>query len=423
MTDSTTQLVFLDFDTFTDKGEIKYSPEQRSEILENIAADYELFDFSFTLTEPTEGDYSTLFFNAGPTGGLAEKIDFRNLDKNDTATINVNGLLDFPDVTVVGLSSFIGAHELGHLQGLRHGDSFAPIEEGLPSTGIPTNLDYLLPYPGPADADETTRRIMASPLSVGQEIPEANEDAFFSERSAVKLAFNEGGTVVNEKRRRNNSIATAQAIEFTSLDVPNTLLSGDNACKDFLVEAVVVTGSVRRAGDVDFFSFEGKAGEHFQFEVLSQVLGFSVDPSAIDASSDSKEGKSPDRATFDPFDSEPMSLDVLASIDSESHRITNPIDPQISIFNSSGNLISYFSDDAFNDDEFETLDSILIDLELLENDTYFIKVNAFSSDDTGEYELFGYKFQEENVDSADAVVAMMRPVVSSASAEPGYGDK
>ncbi len=419
-----TQLVFLDFDTFTDPGEIEYSTTQRSEILENIAADYELFDFSFTLTEPTGGDFSTLFFNAGPTGGLAEKIDFRNLDKNDTATININGLVAPPEVTVVGLSSFIGAHELGHLQGLRHGDSFAPIGSGLPSTGIPPNFAYLPAYPGPANADETTGRIMASPASVGQQLPEANEDAFFSERSAVKLAFNEGGTVVSEVEP-NNSIATAQAIEFVPLDVPNTLLSGDNVGKDFLVEALVVTGSLSTPGDEDFFSFEGNAGDRFQFEVLSQVLSFALDPSAISDAMDSNAEKSPGRAisdpidpmepmdsnaekspelaAIDPFGSEAISLDVLGAGDGGAPQVTDPINPQISILDSAGNLIPYFSDVAFNDEEFETVDSILIDLELPEDDTYFIKVNASSSFDTGEYELFGYNFEAVDDEEMNAI--------------------
>ena len=384
------QLVFLDFDTFTDPGEIEYSSEQRSQILANISADYALFDFDFTLTKPTKGEFSTLFFNAGPTGGLADKIDFRNLDKNDTATININGLDTFPGVTVVGLSSFIGAHELGHLQGLRHGDSFGPIGSGLPTTGVPPNSEYSPPYPGPANANETTSHIMASPASVGQMLSEANESAFFSERSAVKLAFNEKGTVISEEED-NNSIDTAQAIEFVPLDVPNTLLSGDNAGKDFLVEALVITGSMGMASDRDFFSFAGKAGDLFQFEVISNILSFTSDSNAIAVSSSFKDDKFSPSAIHN---SETIQLNALNSSDDDLLRIADPIDPQISIFDSSGNLVPYFTGEAFNDDEFEfeSIDSILIDLELPEDDTYFIKVNAFSSDDIGEYELFGYQF-------------------------------
>ena len=407
MTHPMTQVVFLDFDTFTDEGEIQYSSEQRGQILENIAADYALFDFSFTLTQPTEGDFSTLFFNAGPTGGLAQKIDFRNLDKNDTATINVNGLIA-PDVTVVGLSSFIGAHELGHLQGLRHGDSFGSIGSGLPTTGIPANFFYNPIYPGPANADETTGRLMATPASVGQLLSEANERAFFSERSAVKLAFNERGVVVSEQEG-NDSIDTAQAIEFASLDVPNTLLSGVNAGKGFLVNALAVTGSLDTPGDEDFFSFDGKAGDLFQFEVLSTVLSFDVDPVAIANLSEAKEvksqehaittsggsveEKSPWTAIIDPFGSEAMPLDSLSSLSGGSLQVEDPIDSQISIFDSSGNLIPYFNSVAFNNNEFETSDSILLDLLLPKDDTYFIKINASSAEDTGEYKLFGYNFQ------------------------------
>ena len=353
-----TQLVLLDFETFTDPGEFVYSSADQHSILSNIAADYALFDFEFTLTQPTTGDFSTLFFNAGPVGGVAEIIDFRNLDKNDIATININGLLDAPGVTPLGLSSFIGAHELGHLQGLRHGDSFGPIGSGLPTTGIPTDPDYLPPYPGPAHADETTGHIIATP-AIGQSITEANENGFFSERSAVKLSFNERGSVVSESAASKHSFATAQALTFDSLDVPNTLLSGDNAGKKFWVDALTVTGSLATESEADFFSFEGKAGDLFNFEVISDAIAFSVDPFEF---------------SFTPRDN------------------FDPIDSQISIFNSGGDLIPYFNGLAFNDNEFEGVDSILLDLTLPEDDTYFIKINASTAEDVGNYELFGYRF-------------------------------
>ncbi len=340
-----TQLVFLDFDSRTGAGEVAYTPEQRSAILGNVEADYALFDFDFTLIQPTSGDYSTLFFNDGMGGGLADGIDFRNLNKNDTATINVNPFVGRPDVDVVQLSSFIAAHELGHLQGLRHGDSYGPIGLGISNTGVPGNGAYTPVYPGPDNADETTGHLMASPASVGQTLSEANANAFFSERSAVKLSFNERGTVVGEAGG-NNSMATAQALSLASLKLPNPILAGDNATRAFVVDALAVTGSISTVGAQDFFSFTGNAGDLFTFEVMSQALD----------------------------------------------RIANTINPQVTIFDSTGNPVNYFLADAFNDNEFETDDSILIDLLLPANDTYFIRVNDASGADTGDYELFFNRF-------------------------------
>lgn len=346
-----TQLVFLDFDSQTEPGDYIYSETDRNFILDNIAAKYSLFDFEFTLEQPHKGDFSTLFFNAGYGEGVAQQVDFRNLDKNDTATININPILGAPGVDPLILSSNIAAHELGHLVGLRHGDAFGPIGSGIfdpPAAsvicrGLPNeaNVDQLSEcynphYPGPTNAYETPYHVMAFPL----------EDSFLSERSAVRLSFNERGTVVSEKSG-NNSLATAQPLTLEPLYVPNPLLFGENAGKEFLVEALVVTGSISKKGEADFFSFEGVAGDLFNFEVISQVLP----------------------------------------------RLSNQIDSQISIFDSSGNFVPYYNSVAFNDDEFESFDSSIVDLRLPKDDTYYIKVNAFSKKDTGDYELYTYKFE------------------------------
>lgn len=142
-----------------------------------------------------------------------------------------------------------------------------------------------------------------------------------------------------------------------------------------------------------FLDFDTFTGDNFQFEVISNVLSSAVDSIAVSDTFGFKEGKSLEDAITDSFSSEATLLDVLTSRDGESLQITDPIDPQISIFDSSGNFVPYFGDVAFNDDEFESTDSILIDLELPKDDTYFIKVNDFSRNDIGEYQLFGYKFE------------------------------
>ncbi len=82
----------------------------------------------------------------------------------------------------------------------------------------------------------------------------------------------------------------------------------------------------------------------------------------------------------------------------------NGFDTTVSIFDSLGNFVDYYGDNAFNDDEFEALDSQIIDLILPFDDTFFIQVDSFSAGATGDYELFVSRFNG-----------------ASAIPEPGFG--
>ena len=94
--------------------------------------------------------------------------------------------------------------------------------------------------------------------------------AFLSERSAIKLAVSENGTIDNETATANNSIEDAQNIELASLEVPNTIITGQNAGEVFDVEAISVLGFIN-LGDVDVFAFEGEAGDLINLEVVSSA--------------------------------------------------------------------------------------------------------------------------------------------------------
>ena len=125
----------------------------------------------------------------------------------------------------------------------------------------------------------------------------------------------------------------------------------------------VVEGSLNGEDDeADVFQIEARAGDLFNMEVVSPTI------------------------------------DRLAG---------NSIDSTISIFDSEGDPVDYYGTDAFNDDEEggqqaglpglpRTQGSILVDLPITEDGTYFIKVSSSSADilrdDTGNYELYVHRF-------------------------------
>lgn len=338
---SAQQVVLLDFDTGT-SGNINYTAAMRNQIQSIMQDQWSMFDVSFTLTNPG-GQFSTLRFNAGSPGGLADQIDFRNLDKTDDAVINVDGL-GIASSNYVLASANIGSHELGHLLGIRHRDSFGPIGSGV---SAPIGPGPFGPnYPGPTNADETDDHIMATP-AFGTPLSGIFTQNWLSERSAIKMEFARSGTVISESAAPNDSIATAQPLNLGNMTVPNTISNGDNSgIGDFSVDAISVTGEISSGESQDFYSFQANQGDLFNFEVMSSVLD----------------------------------------------RIGNSIDSMISILDSNGALVDYYGTNATNDDEIETTDSVIIDLLIPSDGTYYVMVEPFSSGDTGQYELFFHRF-------------------------------
>lgn len=352
------QVVYLDFDTGV-SGTINYTPAMRTAIRDQIAAYYADFDVMVTNTIPGAGPFSTVRFNQGSPGGVAQHIDFRNTDKSDTCVVNVQGLGFSTTAQFIAASAGIGAHELGHLLGLRHADSFGAIGKGISPSVSPGS--FLPSYPGPQMATETNDHLMASPASVGSSVADLLSLNGLSERSATKLAFARFGTTINEAAGAKNTLASAQPISLSNITVPNTITSGMNAGPDdFSVDALSIFGALGVAGEQDYYRFTGGAGDLFNIELMSSAI---------------------------------------------SWRISNTIDSIVSVYDALGNLVPYYSGTALNDDELENLDSTLIDLVLPSDGTYYVRVNAFSASDTGSYELFMHRFNGP-VPTPGAVVVM-----------------
>ena len=247
-----TEVVYLDFH----QGDVDYPQSARDAIEARLGAIYSPFNYVFTQNQPTSDSYETLNFDtpAGSyLGGEATEINWRNLDQGGSALIDIGqfvGGIDEPANTptnVINMTATIAAHELGHLAGLLHGDSFGPIGAGIyVNTADNPYLDGFNPaYPGPDEANETRYHVMGSPDSVGTSLFDATQVTFFGEREAIAMAFDDSGTTVNQTTGDpNTSVATAQPITLAPLNVPNTVLLGQNVGDTLNVTAADVNGSI-----------------------------------------------------------------------------------------------------------------------------------------------------------------------------------
>jgi Ca2+-binding RTX toxin-like protein len=399
------QVVFLDFDTATNPGDHIYTQVERDAIQQELQSIYSAFSagtlygnigFVFTqnlsqaqtLSLPTGGQFATLYFNKPPEGGLADEVDGRNQNLGGTASIDVNPILGHsgqPAATsqnYIKESAGIAAHELGHLAGLRHIEASGPPGTGVyevfvggqlvagadPNKFVPTLVEpagvtpvngIYSPDGGQTNynalifAQETPLHVMGSPASIGTTRFDTLGNIYFGEREAIKLAFDDTGSTINEQSAPHRSFASAQALgSLPGLTVPNTLLPGAlNFGKTFSVTAENVVGNVNidpvtHKSEDDYFSFIGHQGDLMNFQVMSKVL---------------------------------------------ARYAGHQFDTVLKIYDSAGNLI------AFNDDEFESQDSLIMDLTLPADGLYYVVVDSFTPDgivdsQTGNYELFMYSF-------------------------------
>lgn len=314
------QIVFLNFDaggipTFQSvdaNGEIItlpdhiYTPDERDEIIREVQKRFLSFNVFFTQEEPSFGEFSTVLlgFNDDRLNrdstflGIAETLDFRNLNRSDQAIVDPSSIIisandtktvglgffgfatGFPVVTtledavstaVTRLSIQVTSHEVGHILGLRHHDAFGPIGSGIPNQvqfgNILSRAAYKPPYDGPDQADEFIDHLMRAGSTNRENLP---IEKFFSERSAIKLTINE--RLITTPEENVSDEFSVQEISLERLEVPNTLLRGVNANKNLNVTASVVEGSLASRDDLDFYVFSGDEGDIVTIEGISTIL-------------------------------------------------------------------------------------------------------------------------------------------------------
>ena len=294
-----------------------YTDEERQTITARITEEYKDFYYKFVTERPRKGEYSTLSIGDNdapldcsqgsniqifPNGGVsilfgrADRIDFLNLDKTDNAFADASlweFLMQFNpfffelfsgfdidadfggdqvaavSLAVTNQTSNTGAHEVGHLQGLRHLNSLGPPGQGLPDNGAISPFEFVPPFPGPSNGFETELHTMASGASVGLTLEGSTmTDRFFSERSATRIAIAQTGLVKPESWVRRWG---KDWVHLAWLRVPNTIVQGVNADADLTARAVVVEGSIDVLNEVDTYSFKGKKGDLFSAELISVI--------------------------------------------------------------------------------------------------------------------------------------------------------
>lgn len=375
-----TQMVFLDFDSASDEGERAYAAEERSAIAAGLNRVYDGFGVSFVL-EPPAVAHATVVFNAprpnGDPGGQASDIDFGNRDPGGLATVQLNGLLGLPGTpeatpaNVVAAATWMAAHEVAHLMGLRHADAFGPVGFGVNTAPLEAGLSAVPAVGGAMAAWGTNDHVIATPAMTGFTFDDLVRGHFFGARESVKLAFArhaptvaDGGLLVAESRVAG--FAAPQELSLHALPVPNAAPRGFEAGKELVVAAVAVEGAIDLPGERDLYRIEARAGDLLNLQVMSRALGRLAG----------------------------RSFDAVLTVRDASGRVV-----------------------ATSDDEYESQDPSIVDLRIPSTGVFTLEVRGFDGGETGAYELFAWRF--DTADRGSAADRIVRyPHGGSPRAEP-----
>ncbi|MAT71234.1 MAG: hypothetical protein CMJ58_17120 [Planctomycetaceae bacterium] len=417
-----TQTVWVDFDTFTtpelpgEEDDYEYSPAEREAVLGILHGTFFTapedpfggpFGIDFLDTAPPPFTSTLVKVNAGL--GHADKIDFRNLDDDDDVTIHpvrllksFAGLPRAPEFgggvwtegdlltseNIVIATANLAAHELGHSFGLRHHDSFSPIGEGIGVAGS----KYAPTYLGPSGSTNAEFHVMGLNSAVALTPENLLTPSWLSPRSAVKLMINK-----IEDDLGDNPLLLSEALDaggdvpdgpgpgtpfvpMSPLMIPNTTQPPDpfgripgmpyapgDGPDEFPAFAGLVVGSLEDKSsmstvDVDYYKFGAPAGAKVTVEVISHILSIG-------------DGRITD--TIDPV-LEVLDATTLLPLPYPAATIVGPA--------------------AWSDDQFESTDSIVIDVEIPATGEYLVEVRpspkATFAELSGDYEVLIYGVAE-----------------------------
>jgi hypothetical protein len=341
--------VFLDFgaawvtelnDATTAAGVANFSPAERAQIEANILASittaYSPFTLTFFTTDPG-GTRERIDFGAttaSPTTFGVAPLDFRNVSVGTQSifTQNFSTFIESaePRATQIAEISLAlagtAAHELGHSLGMHHHAAYG-------TAGItPANYSNT--------AGLQNAHIMATG-STGLSETQRETQRTFSRWSKLAMEAATGITLVAsplsavaESGDAGNVAASAQPLTLTTMP------------QSGLRAALVQTGSLNAANDVDYYSFVGNVGEEVSVELWSlnrYVATFDGQLSLIG----------------------PNGVTVLAT-----------------------NNDVQFNGNSYNSGAIQSNDPFLLNIPLTQSGTHYIRVDVFASGAAGDdYDL------------------------------------
>lgn len=352
------QVVYLDFDSQTSVSEdpldYEYSPVERTSIMTELGTILGPYDVTFTDTIPSEGLYSTLTFNVG-SGGDSDGVDLLNRKKNDNARVHVGAALDTVSADVNPSNVFLASvnlavHEVSHLLGARHHDSFTVPGTGVSAPGDATDFDPA--YPGFTLAEFTGDEYLSLATLLGfSEEKLLSDSSFIGPRTSLKLNWMNLGTLTDEFTGNHNEIELAQILPFDVIELENNIPSGPAAGLPIYGIATHVEGSLGLyldAPEPDYYMISALAGQRWTIEINSESMD----------------------------------------------RIDDSVDTFLAFLFPDGTPVPYYGDLALNNDGLERTDSLILDVIIPFDGDYIIEVfgNPSGSDLFGDYELFAYTF-------------------------------